>query len=194
MSGTCLFWAARNDHIKIATGLGVIGVALGLYACVTDLKFSATIFDLKICQNHKGGLFGALGNIDYISHNLQVCSKDVNEGKHDLFCTGTTGGCLIFDGSSNGNDVFKSYTNLLTAANVFTLIPVIGNFIYTVSCIVSMTMSRFAAPPVSPIQELEILRAIESHSAIASEREREKVVDINRLGKKNGKQESKAYR
>ena len=147
------------------TGFGVVGIALGLYACVAGMRFSATIFDLKICQNHKGGLYGELGNVDYISHNLKVCSEDVNAGNHDLFCTGAAGGCLIFDGSSNGDDVFKQYKPLLRAANIVMLISVIGNFIYTVCCIVSMTMSWFSAPPVSPMQELEILRAIESQSA-----------------------------
>ena len=55
------------------------------------------MFDLQICRNFKGEMFGQLSNDNAIRANMQGCDAILSAGDHDLYCTAKTGdNCYVF--------------------------------------------------------------------------------------------------
>lgn len=126
------FWSSSNLHVQIATGIGLVGVGMALYASIVDISSSEIIFNILICRNFKGEIFGELSNSDAITANMQSCDDKLATGEHDLYCTTKAADyCYVFDGTDDGSVVLDDFGPLLEVAIAFKALVLFGVCVYT---------------------------------------------------------------
>jgi hypothetical protein len=124
---------------------------LGIYGCVSDITLAEIVFDLKICQNSKGNIYGDIKNTDYITTNMKACLSDINKASHDLYCSSTSDTkCFTFDGTSNGDKVLNNFNNLLVAVIVFDILTTTITFVQTLFLFISIISKKLASPQIIP--------------------------------------------
>ena len=99
---------------------------------VVDISASENIFDLQICRNFKGEMFGELSNDNAIRANMQGCDAILAVGDHDLYCTTNSANqCYLFDGIDDGSVIWDDFSPLLKTAIAFKALVLFGIFMYT---------------------------------------------------------------
>ena len=103
---------------------------------IVDISSSEIIFNILICRNFKGEIFGELSNSDAITANMQSCDDKLATGEHDLYCTTKAADyCYVFDGTDDGSVVLDDFGPLLEVAIAFKALVLFGVCVYTFSAL-----------------------------------------------------------
>ena len=92
---------------------GSLGWVIGIIGCFSDMIASSILNSLQTCVNKYNEFFGSHNSLDI---DYAINCKWSSNVSSDLACTYSSGFCIYFEGTTDGNYILGSYSQLANAA------------------------------------------------------------------------------